>query len=60
MEAAQRVNELSAETLRSFDLVIIHTDHSVYDWDWIVEHSALVLDTRNATASYQDSHIVRL
>lgn len=60
IEIAHRIRELSAEALRDFDLVIVHTDHSAYDWAWIVEHSALVLDTRNATASYHDSHIVRL
>ncbi len=26
------------------------TDHSDYDYDWIVKHSKLVVDTRNATA----------
>jgi len=25
------------------------TDHSVYDWPWVVEHAPLVVDTRNAT-----------
>ena len=31
------------------DCVLIATDHTAYDWKWIVEHSALVVDTRNAT-----------
>jgi UDP-N-acetyl-D-glucosamine dehydrogenase len=25
------------------------TDHTAYDWDWIVTHAPLVVDTRNAT-----------
>ena len=29
--------------------MLIATDHSAYDYDFIVEHSQLVLDTRNAT-----------
>ena len=29
--------------------MLIVTDHSAYDWPWIVEHSPLVVDTRNAT-----------
>jgi UDP-N-acetyl-D-glucosamine dehydrogenase len=29
--------------------VLIATDHSAYDWAWIVEQSPLVIDTRNAT-----------
>src|SRR5262249_53911618 len=40
---------LTAEFLRSQDCVVIVTDHSAYDWTWIVENAALVVDTRNAT-----------
>ncbi|WP_435011840.1 nucleotide sugar dehydrogenase (plasmid) [Tundrisphaera lichenicola] len=40
---------LSAEFLASRDCVIIVTDHSAYDWAWIVEHSPMVVDTRGAT-----------
>ncbi|PJF34820.1 MAG: UDP-N-acetyl-D-glucosamine dehydrogenase, partial [Candidatus Thermofonsia Clade 1 bacterium] len=45
----QRV-ELTAEWLRSADCVVIVTNHSAYDYQWIVEHSYLIVDTRNATA----------
>jgi UDP-N-acetyl-D-glucosamine dehydrogenase len=31
------------------DAVLIITDHSDYDYDWIVENSSIVIDTRNAT-----------
>jgi len=41
--------ELTAEFLATLDCVIIATDHSCYDYDFIVEHSLFVLDTRNAT-----------
>jgi UDP-N-acetyl-D-glucosamine dehydrogenase len=41
--------ELSPEYLGAQDCVLIATDHSVYDYDFIVRHSTLVLDTRNAT-----------
>ncbi|HEY7309636.1 MAG TPA: nucleotide sugar dehydrogenase [Gemmataceae bacterium] len=40
---------LSREFLRDQDAVLIVADHSSYDWPWIVEHSSLVVDTRNAT-----------
>ena len=40
--------KLTEKRLQSFDAVIIATDHSVYDFDWIVKHSFLVVDTRNA------------
>jgi len=40
---------LSAEALKSYDAVVIATDHSSYDYGAIVEASKLVVDTRNAT-----------
>jgi UDP-N-acetyl-D-glucosamine dehydrogenase len=41
--------ELTSAYLGAQDCVLIATDHSAYDYDFIVEHSRLVLDTRNAT-----------
>lgn len=41
--------ELTKETLVSYDAVLISTDHSQYDYDFIVENASLVVDTRNAT-----------
>ncbi len=40
---------LDARTLAAQDCVLIATDHSAYDYDFIVEHARLVVDTRNAT-----------
>jgi UDP-N-acetyl-D-glucosamine dehydrogenase len=40
---------LTIPLLNSMDAVMIITDHSAYDYVWIVEHSNLVIDTRNAT-----------
>jgi UDP-N-acetyl-D-glucosamine dehydrogenase len=42
--------ELDEKALERADCVIIHTNHSSYDWSWVVEHSQVVIDTRNATA----------
>ncbi len=42
--------ELTPEYLQRQDCVLIATDHSAYDYDEIVRHAPLVLDTRNATA----------
>ncbi|HTN75706.1 MAG TPA: nucleotide sugar dehydrogenase, partial [Pirellulaceae bacterium] len=39
---------LTADYLQSLDVVLIATDHSAYDYDFIVEHARLVIDTRNA------------
>ena len=43
--------KLSAKMLSSYDVVLISTDHSDYDYKWIVKNAKLVVDTRNATAA---------
>ncbi len=43
--------KLSESMLAGYDLVLISTDHSDYDYSWIVENSQLVVDTRNATSN---------
>lgn len=40
---------LTEESLNSYDCLVISTNHSVYDYQWIVEHSRVVIDARNAT-----------
>lgn len=52
---------LTADYLRSQDCVVIVTDHSAYDWSWIVQHAPLIVDTRNATRAVRtdDGRIVR-
>jgi UDP-N-acetyl-D-glucosamine dehydrogenase len=42
--------KLSAAMLAGYDVVLISTDHSDYDYKWIVKHAKLVVDARNATA----------
>jgi len=41
--------KLTAEVLKKVDLTLIVTDHKAYDYQWIVNNSRLVFDTRNAT-----------
>jgi len=40
---------LTPEFLTAQDCVLIATDHTAYDYRFIVENAALVIDTRNAT-----------
>ena len=47
-------SELTPDYLAAQDCVLIATDHSAYDYDWIVRHSRLVIDTRNATRGVKD------
>lgn len=42
---------LTPEFLASQDAVLIATDHTAFDYEQIVQHSTLVVDTRNATAN---------
>jgi UDP-N-acetyl-D-mannosaminuronate dehydrogenase len=42
-------SSLTAEYLAAQDAVLIATDHSAYDYGFIVAKSRLVIDTRNAT-----------
>jgi len=46
------------QDLEQYDAVVIVTDHSSYDYPWIVEHSKLVIDTRNATKGIHSAKIV--
>jgi UDP-N-acetyl-D-glucosamine dehydrogenase len=41
--------ELTAHALSQADCTLIVTDHSSINWDAVVRHSQLVVDTRNAT-----------
>jgi UDP-N-acetyl-D-glucosamine dehydrogenase len=41
---------LTPETLAEQDCVLLVTDHSRYDYEFIVQNARLVVDTRNATA----------
>ncbi len=43
--------KLTAKMLAGYDAVLISTDHSVYDYKWIVKNAKLVVDSRNATAT---------
>ena len=42
---------LTVNLVENVDCVVILTDHGAIDYDWLVEHAPLVVDTRNATRS---------
>ena len=50
---------LTEAVLRAQDAVVIVTDHSTYDFGWIVAHSRLVVDTRNACAGTDSGRIIK-
>ena len=44
---------LTEKLLADMDLVLVATDHSSYDFDWIARHADLLVDTRNAIPSHK-------
>ena len=48
-----------SRTLARYDCVLIVTDHTSYDYAWIVDQAQLVVDSRNATRGLQSENIVR-
>jgi UDP-N-acetyl-D-glucosamine dehydrogenase len=54
-----RSTPLTPEALRAADCAVILTDHRVLDYDAIVAHAPLVVDTRNAVKT-RHPHVFRL
>jgi UDP-N-acetyl-D-glucosamine dehydrogenase len=42
------------KSIKKFDIVLITTDHTQYDYESIVRNASLVIDTRNATKKITD------
>ncbi len=40
--------ELTEESIKKYDCLLIATNHSVYDYKWILKNAHLIVDTRNA------------
>ncbi len=51
--------DLSEDALKSYDAVVITTDHSSYDWEWIAAYSKMLVDTRNATRNVANRENIR-
>ena len=41
---------ITKEVLKKMDLVLIATDHSQYDYEFIGKHAQIIVDTRNCMA----------
>ncbi len=50
---------VALENLSRFDVTVILTDHSEYDYEAIVRQSNLVVDTRNACAKIKSDKIIK-
>ncbi|MEI7769337.1 MAG: nucleotide sugar dehydrogenase [Chloroflexales bacterium] len=47
---------LDDTVLQQSDCVVIAAAHTSYDWEWVVAHSHLIMDTRNATRHVAATH----
>lgn len=52
--------DLTQDNLKAADCVLIATDHTAIDYQFVIKHSSLVFDTRNATKGIKENHIIRL
>ncbi len=52
--------DMTADELKNADLVIIATNHTCYDADFIVKNSKLVFDTRNLTKGITSDNLEKL
>ncbi|SEM79062.1 nucleotide sugar dehydrogenase [Lihuaxuella thermophila] len=53
-EKVYETAELTGELLESADLVLITTDHSAFDYQFIADKSKVIFDTRNALKEIKD------
>jgi len=52
--------EYSSQKLKKYDLILILTDHSGFDYEKIAKNSKFVVDTRNAVKSRKHKNVTRL
>jgi UDP-N-acetyl-D-glucosamine dehydrogenase len=59
---AYKSKKIDPKILKNSDIVVITTNHSVYDIDMVVKNSKCIVDTRNATKNYYKGNkkIIRL
>jgi UDP-N-acetyl-D-glucosamine dehydrogenase len=55
MDKIFRVQELNEKLLKEADVTVIVTDHTTYDYEWIVAFSKRIIDTRNATKKIRNN-----
>ena len=51
--------QLDQNTLSESDCILIATDHSIYDYDFIYQHSPLIVDTRNVMKKFTGSKLFK-
>jgi UDP-N-acetyl-D-glucosamine dehydrogenase len=59
-DLGKRSVALTADSLASYDCVLVSTNHTAYDWQMVADHAKLIVDTRNALGAVAGprNHIV--
>jgi len=52
--------DLNSKNLSAFDCVVIATDHSAVDYNFVLKNSRLIFDTRNIFKNTRDRKVVKL
>ena len=56
----EKLQRLDKKVLKNFDVCVIITNHSNIDYDIILKHSSLIVDTRNVFKNKNNTKIRRL
>jgi len=54
-DGKMKSTKLTAALLKKCDVTVILTDHSLYNYQWIVDNAQVVFDTRNATKAVRNN-----
>ncbi|MFQ6614451.1 MAG: nucleotide sugar dehydrogenase, partial [Fidelibacterota bacterium] len=59
-EDKQSLSSVTADRVAEYDVIVITTDHSTVDYEFIRSSARLIIDTRNVFPRNGDRHIIRL
>jgi UDP-N-acetyl-D-glucosamine dehydrogenase len=51
--------KINTKNLSKYDLVLLSTDHTYYDYGFILKNSKIIVDTRNAFGKYKSKKIYK-
>jgi UDP-N-acetyl-D-glucosamine dehydrogenase len=51
--------KITKSNLQKYDLVLLSTDHSYYDYEFILKNSKIIVDTRNAFGKFKNKKIFK-
>lgn len=51
--------ELNKKNISGYDLVLLSTDHSYYDYKFIFENANIIVDTRNAFKKFKGKNYIK-